>query len=117
VDGDVLELFLLQHRVLVVGAEIEVVSPATGLIIQPCTRSGVHFDSINCTLTSKAIYAPFGGKLDRTTELETHSFVVEEPDFFGLRIISGAAGLTDLAINVTLSVSDEFSLHSNTNST
>lgn len=116
-DGDILETFLLQHRVLVVGAEIEVVEPAVGLILQPRTRSGIIFDAINCSQKSKAMHAPFGGKVGRSTNLKDSSFVVEEPDYFGLDIVSGVGELHNLGLRVTLAVSDDFDLDSRNNST
>lgn len=115
-NGDILEVFLLQHRVLVVGVEIEIVSPAD-IVLRPVTRSGILFDAVDCSLGKKEIYTPFGGLLDRATDLQTHSFRVEEPDYFGFQILSGAANLSQLEIAVTLSVADEFSLDTFSNST
>lgn len=114
--GDILEVFLLENRMLVTGVQVEIREPAEGVVLQPVTRSGVYFDPINCFAETKAIYAPFGGRVGRTTNLATHSFRVEEPDYLGFRIVSGAFNLIELAIDVTLGVSDTFSLDTPSNS-
>lgn len=115
--GDTLEVFLLQHRVLVVGVRVEVVEPAVGLILTPITRSGVTFNSVDCTYRQEKLLAPFGGTVDRNVVLSDHSFVVEEPDYLGFRLSGAVPALNELNLRVTLSVSDEFSLAARTNST
>lgn len=115
-DGDILEAFLMQHRVLVTGVAVQIVMPAD-IIIQPVTRSGILFDPIDCSVPSDRIYTPYGGILDRATDIAQHSFRVEEPDYIGFKVISGSANLNDLSMVVTVSVSDEFSLDTLSNST
>lgn len=115
-DGDVLEFFILRNRVLLVGVDIEIVSPAE-VVLEPVTRSGVPFNVIDCSLPSRQVLTPFNGILDRATSLVEHSMRIEEPDYLGMRIVSGALNLTDLSIIVTASVVDEFSLDTKSNST
>lgn len=114
-NSDTIEFFLLQHRVLVVGAEVEIVTPSD-MVLRPVTRSGIPFDYVECSSKHKTIYTPFGGILDRATSLLDHSFRVEEPDYFGFEVVAGAQNLASLEIAVTLSVSDEFSLDTHSNS-
>lgn len=115
-NGDILEFFLLQNRVLLVGVEVEIVTPAN-IHLLPVTRSGVPFDIIDCSQQGKNIYRPFGGLLDRATDLLEHSIRIEEPDYLGFMVVSGAENLVDLEIAVTVSVADEFSLDTKSNST
>jgi hypothetical protein len=115
-DKDILEIFLLDKRVLFVGIKIEVQTPAENLVITPVTRSGVLFSSIDCSVKSNNTYLPFGGILDRNTDVLLHAFRVEEPDYLGLKIESGVATLDSLLLQVELVVSDEFSLDTLSNS-
>lgn len=116
-NGSILEVFRLTKRVLITGLKIEVVVPVEGLVIQPVTHSGVFFDAIDCGVLSARTLRPFGGTLDRDTDLLLHSFRIEEPDYLGLKLVTGAAGLGNLALNVQLAVSDTFSLDTLSNST
>lgn len=114
-NGDVLELFLLENRVLVDGVTLDIQIPAD-IEIQVVTRSNILFDVVDCSSEKRIIVTPFGGYLDRSTDVASHSFVVEEPDYVGLKIISGHQNLAELRINVTALVSDSFDINAKTNS-
>lgn len=114
-DGDILELFVLDRRVLLIGAQIHIRTPA-GLVFTPVTNSGVPFDSVNAAIRQKTTYLVNGGKLDSTTVIADHSILLEEPDYFGIRLDAGATNLQYLDVQVQLVVRDEFSPYAPTNS-
>lgn len=114
-NEDVLEIFELRRRVLLTGVQIEIVQPAQNLIVRPVTNSGIVFNAIDCSTRSRLLYAIDGGMVDRTTDLEAHSVLVDDPDYFGLRIESGSIALTQLEIRVELAISDEFKWSARTN--
>lgn len=115
-NGDTLEIFILDKRVLFAGAQIEIALPSE-VVLQPTTRDGIVFDPVYCGTPQKKTYMPYGGILDRATDVKAHSFVVEEPDYFGFKVLSGAENIPDLLLIVTLSVLDDFAIDSKTNST
>lgn len=106
VDGTVLEIFCLRRRVQITAAQITVQSPVEGMVITPVMHSNTPFDSIACDTRKIETLTPFGGKLDRATNVEQHSVLIDDPDYFGIRIDTQATLLADLAIHVELSASD-----------
>lgn len=115
ISGDVLEIFELRRRVLFTGVQIEIVQPAEGLIIRPVTNSGIIFQTIPCDVRSRTLYAVDGGVVDRATDIDLHSRLIDDPDYFGLKIESGSVNLTQLALRIELAVSDEYSAFARTN--
>ena len=114
-NGDTLEVFWLLKRILLIGVQIEVNIPAP-IVLRPVTNSGILFDNIDCSTNKKIILTAFGGELDRSTDLDIHSIVIDDPDYLGLRIEAGAQHLEELSIQVQLSMSDEFAWDTRTNS-
>lgn len=114
-DGSILEIFCLRRRVLVTAAQITILSPVEGMVITPVMHSDTPFDSIACDTRKIETLTPFGGKLDRATNVEQHSVLVDDPDYFGIRIDTQAMLLADLSIHVELSVFDTFSWNARNN--
>lgn len=114
-DGDILEIFELYRRVLLTGVQIEVMQTAD-IILRPVTNSGLLFDSIDCNELSELAYVINGGTLNQSTDLIANSIVIDDPDYMGLRIESGAENLSDLQIRVQVTASDQFAWNTQTNS-
>lgn len=113
--GDTLEVFVLRRRVKLIGAQVEVINP-TPLFLTPTMNSGYAFDVIDTSVRSDRTYLLNGGLLDRNTDISKHSVVIDDPDFFGFVLGSGAANLNQLNIKLTLSTTDKFSAYDPTNS-
>lgn len=109
VAGDVLEVFHLFRRVLVHGMRVKVIAPVAGLILTPVTNSMAPFDPVDCTYVSDKTYLPGGGVLNETTSLVDRSFIIDIPDYAGLRIDDLGTGLDGLELKVTLVVGLQFS--------
>lgn len=113
--NDVFEVFRLFKRVRITALQVTIDKPApVGLI--PVMDSGTPYDLIDCSTTKTVYLTPFGGALDRTTDLEIHSLLIDDPDYLGFRIDSGVAYLQDLAIRVQLVVTDTFPYDARSNS-
>ena len=108
VAGDVLEIFELTKRVLFTGISLEVLESAE-TTLTPVTNSRIPFDAIDCSIKSRRVLAVNGGEFNYATEIDTHSVLVDDPDFLGLRIDAGVSELANLKIKIELSVSDEYS--------
>lgn len=115
VNGDVLEIFELQRRVLFTGIQIEVIRTAN-VVITPVTNSGIVFDSVDCNEISELTYVLGGGVLSQSTDLLAKSIVIDDPDYIGLRIESGAENLSGLQIMIQATASDEFAWNTPSNS-
>lgn len=116
VAGDTAEVFILDKRILLTGAKIEVVEPAPGLLITPVTRSGQLFDTIDAGEYSQEVYAIGGGVLDSSVDLRYRSVIIDDPDYFGIKLGGSVVALNQLHINIQLAISDCFSIHMRTNS-
>lgn len=114
-SGDMLEVFLLKKRVLLIAAQIEVLNSADVTII-PKLRSGLSFDPVDCRRPSRGTYLLEGGMLDRTTEISKVSLLIEEPDYFGLELYGDMEDLAELRLRITLDVSDTFAYNNRSNS-
>lgn len=114
-NGDTLEVFNLDKRVLVIGVQVTVEGPAD-VVLQPVTNSGAPFDQINCAHRTTATYLVNHGVMDKTTVVSQHSLLLEEPDYFGFQIVSGAENLQYLNIRVQLIVRDEYDWFARSNS-
>lgn len=114
-NGDILELFILDNRVLVTGVTVAVEIPSE-VQIEIISRSKIPFGQIDCSEAGQITLTPFGGVLGRTTNLQEHSFVVEEPDYIGIKLVSGAENLAALRLKVTALVDDLFTPQAKTNS-
>lgn len=100
IQGDILEVMLLNRRFQFQAIQIRVSNPAPGLILTPFTNSGAEFDPVDCSDISDAIYLPFGGKLDSATNLVETAFVLDQPDYIGLKYASNG-DITPLTIQIT----------------
>ena len=114
-NGDTLEVFELTKRVLFTGVSIEILEPATELVLKPVTNSKILFDEVLCDSRTRRTYAVNSGMLDYSTDIDTHSRLIDDPDFFGFTIESGAHNLSSLSIKIELVVSDEYRWHATPN--
>lgn len=114
-DGDVLEIFQLNKRVLVTGLQVKVLTPVLGLVVKPVTNSLIKFDSVDCSERKVATLAVGGGDLNRTVNVEEQSKLVAMPDFLGIQILQGSASLEELSIEVQLVVSDSYKFDASPN--
>lgn len=108
--GDVLEIFTLDKRILLTGAKIEVIRPAPGLLITPVTNSGKLFDTIDASIYSNEVYAIGGGVLDSSVDLRYRAVIIDDPDYFGLRLSGSTANISQLQLGIQLAVSDCFDI-------
>lgn len=106
--GDVLEVELLDRRVQFQGLRISVVTPALGVSLEPFTNSGATFDFVDCNEISEYVYLPFGGKMNKSTDLRETSFVLDDPDYIGLRVLSESY-INTLNIRIAVMYSNTFS--------
>lgn len=114
-NEDVLEVFLLDRRVLLTGVQVKVVQTAD-VVLRLVTNSGLIFDTIDCNELSELTYIINGGVLEQSTDLVANSIVIDDPDYIGFRIESGAENVDDLQISVQVTASDEFAWYTPTNS-
>lgn len=114
-DGDVLEVFALTKRVLVVMLQVDVKTPAD-VVIQPVTHYNIQFDQVDCNIAGPHDLLVGGGVPGPTINLAQSAILVDDPDYLGFKIISGAENLSDLVIDFTLSVQDEYPWWATTNS-
>jgi hypothetical protein len=108
VQGDVLEAILLDRRVEFQALQVNIRRAAPGLLLAPFTLSGATFDTIDCSIIGEATYLPFGGVLDRSTNLTYTSFVLDSPDYIGLRFVN-SVNINPLHIELTVLFSETFS--------
>lgn len=114
-DDDILEVFALTKRVLVVMLQVDVKTPAN-VVVQPVTNYNIQFDPVDCNIAGPVNLLVGGGKPGPTINLAQSAILVDDPDYLGFKIISGAENLSDLVIDFTLSVQDEYPWWATTNS-
>lgn len=105
--GDVLEIELLDRRVEFQGVQLKVIRAAPGVILAPFTNSGASFDNLDCGRVGGEIYLPFGGKLNNSTNLQDTAFVLDYPDYIGLRV-EETADISTLRLHTTVLFSNTF---------
>ena len=106
--GDVLEVMLLKRRVQLQGLRISVVRSVPGLMLGVSTNSGAYFEAIDCSQLSSHIYLPFGGILDRAGTLTNRAFIIDNPDYVGMQVLSLGDGFDNLVLQVDLVYSTSF---------
>lgn len=107
-QGDVLELFVLNKRVAFQGAQIEILSPVDHVKFTPVMNTPTKFDMIDCSVKGVATYLPQGGVLDKNTSLTPQQFVIDHPDYFGIRFDEASGSIDQLQFQVTLLVNEDF---------
>lgn len=114
--GDVLEIFDLTRRVLLIGVKITVLAHAD-IRFNIVTNGDIVFDQVDCSKADTITYLVNHGTLSSSTAIAEHSVLIEQPDFIGLQIAAGAESLQYLNILVQLVVRDEYEYSAPTNST
>lgn len=112
-DGDVLEIFPLVRRVLFQAVRVDVVD-AADISITPVMNSPVCMDTVDANSRGSHTYLPFGGVLDTNTNLTDTSFIIQQPDYLGIRLET-VANIAELKIALAIASDTQFSATAPTN--
>ena len=112
-NGDVLEIFPLVRRVLFQAVRVDVVDTAD-LSITPVTNCHTCFDTVDTNNKGSHTYLPFGGTLDKNTNLLDTSFIIQQPDYLGIRLET-VANIAELKVALAIATDTQFSATAPTN--
>lgn len=107
-SGDTLEIFPMVRRVLFQGVMVQIYNPAVGTTFTPVMNSPTTMDTVDASKEGSALYLPFGGVLDKNTSLADKQFIIQQPDYVGIKLNTKGA-IEDLKLAITVVISNSFS--------